>query len=153
MWICKRSRRKFYVDILQEITTKLEAGNQLQFKWIRSSLVKKIQDCNPFSRIFSIFFQTGNGNSGSSSNSNNPGQTTQVSPMMSSWTSNTSSTPVSPWGEPQAAAQQQVRIGFCLFIYIRFRENVKISWNWLTFYIFSSPAAVGNSTVSHGPSC
>ena len=101
---------------MQEITTKLEAGNQLQFKWIRSSLVKKIQDCNPFSRIFYIFFQTGNGNSGSSSNSNNPGQTTQVSPMMSSWTSNTSSTSVSPWGEPQAAAQQQVLVFVYLFI-------------------------------------
>ena len=45
--------------------------------------------------------QANQNTSGSTTVSTNPGQT-QVSPMMSSWTSNTTS---SPWGDQQTAQQ------------------------------------------------
>ena len=57
MWICKRSRRKFYVDdILQEITTKLEAGNQLQLKMDSKLSSKKKSKIVIHFHEFFIFF-------------------------------------------------------------------------------------------------
>ena len=146
MWICKRSRRKFYVDILQEITTKLEAGNQLQLKMdSKLSSKKKSKIVIHFHDFFWFFSRP--------ETETLDRHLTRIILVRQlkyrQWCHHglqIRRPPLFPLGEN--LKQQLSNRYWFLFIHL-----YKISWNWLTFYIFSSPAAVGNSTVSHGPSC